>query len=123
MLIIKYISFEDHQDFNDFELQNDEYFNLAVNLLVGNELGSDIYYFDLVSDYRESSDIKVIEHNDIYFREKGIFVTKVFNKYSLFDFIKNLVEKNTYNKNSDEQSNNLSKYFHWEFDNYVPYID
>ncbi|WP_218689643.1 Imm8 family immunity protein [Psychrobacter sp. BF1] len=123
MLIIKYISFEDHQDFNDFELQNDEYFNLAVNLLVGNELGSDIYYFDLVSDYRESSDIKVIEHNDIYFREKGIFVTKVFNKYSLFDFIKNLVEKNTYNKNSNEQSNNLSKYFHWEFDNYVPYID
>lgn len=123
MLIIKYISFEDHQDFNDFELQNDEYFNLAVNLLVGNELGSDIYYFDLVSDYRESSDIKVIEHNDIYFREKGIFVTKVFNKYSLFDFIKNLVEKNTYNKNSDEQSNNLSKYFHWEFDNYAPYID
>ncbi len=123
MLTIQYISFEDHQDFDDFELQDDDYFDLTINLLLGNEIGSEIYYFNLVNDYIESSDRTVIERNDIYFREKGMFVTKVFDKYSLLNFVKNLVEENTSNKNSDEQSTNLSKYFHWEFDNYIPYIE
>lgn len=90
---------------------------------MGNEIGSDIYYFNLVNDYRENSDRAVIEQNDIFFREKGVFVTKVFDKYSLLNFVKTLVEENTSNKNSDEQSTNLSKYFHWEFDNYIPYLE
>lgn len=123
MLTIQYISFEDHQDFDDFELQDDDDFDLTVNLLLGNEIGSEIYYFNLVNDCIESSDRTVIERNDIYFREKGIFVTRVFDKYSLLNFVKNLVEENTSNKNSNEQSTNLSKYFHWEFDNYIPYIE
>ncbi|MFK3916611.1 Imm8 family immunity protein [Psychrobacter sp. NPDC078501] len=123
MLTVQYISFEDHQDFDDLELQGDDYFNLTVNLLLGNEIGSDIYYFNLVNDYREKSDRAVIEQNDIFFREKGVFVTKVFDKYSLLNFVKTLVKENTSNKNSDEQSTSLSKYFHWEFDNYIPYIE
>ena len=123
MLTVQHISFEDHQDFDNFELQGDDYFNLTVNLLLGNEIGSDIYYFNLVNDYRENSDRTVIEQNAIFFREKGIFVTKVFDKYSLLNFVKTLVEENTSNKNSDEQSTNLSRYFHWEFDNYIPYLE
>ncbi len=71
MLTVQHISFEDHQDFDDFELQ-DDYFNLTVNLLLGNEIGSDIYYFNLVNDYREKSDRAVIEQNDI-FLEKRVY--------------------------------------------------
>ena len=122
MLTVQHISFEDHQDFDDFELQ-DDCFNLTVNLLLGNEIGSDIYYFNLINDYREKSDRAVIKQNDIFFREKGVFVTKVFDKYSLLNFVKILVKENTSNKNSDEQSTNLSKYFRWEFDNYIPYME
>ncbi|MBU5615831.1 MULTISPECIES: Imm8 family immunity protein [unclassified Psychrobacter] len=123
MLTLQYISFEDHQDFADFELKGYDGFNLMINLLLGDELGSDIYHFNLVNDYEKSSDKIIIENKNIYFREKGIFVMEVFNKHDLLCFIKDLVKKSTLNKGLDEQLVSLSKYFHWEFDNYVPYVE
>ncbi|SJN30246.1 hypothetical protein CZ794_06785 [Psychrobacter sp. JB385] len=45
---------------------------------------------------------------------------KNLDKYILFNFINALIKEESIDKNENEISNGLSKYFHWEFDNYVP---
>ena len=48
---------------------------------------------------------------------------KCFDKQILLDFIKSLIKDKGNNQNPSEVSTDLSEYFHWEFDNYVPYKD
>lgn len=119
MLSIQYIYFNDHQSFDDFEFKSSDYFVSTVNLLLGNEQGSDIFYFDVTNDYVPSSDHIIIKGHEVYFRKKAEFVMKNFDKYILLNFINALIKENSINKNESEISNSLSKYFHWEFDSYV----
>lgn len=120
MLSIQHIYFDDHQNFDDFELKSSDYFVLMVNLLLGNEQGSDIFYFDVTNDYVPSSDHLIIKDYGVYFRKKATFVMKDFDKYILLNFINALIKEESINKKENEISNSLSRYFHWEFDNYVP---
>lgn len=123
MMSIQYISFEDHQSFDGFEFRGGDYFDLNVNLTLGDEKGGDNFYFYITNDYDSSCDEIVIEDYEIYFRKKGVFVMKCFDKQILLDFIKSLIKDKGNNQNPSEVSTDLSEYFHWEFDNYVPYKD
>lgn len=120
MVSIQYIHFDDHQSFDSFELKNSDYFVLTVYLTLGDENSSSLFYFDVTNDYYPSFDHIVITNYEIYFRKKAIFVMKDFDKYILLNFINALIKENSIGKNENETSNSLSKYFHWEFDNYIP---
>ena len=120
MLSIQHIYFADHQSFDDFEFKNSDYFVLTVYLTLGDEKGSSLFYFDVTNDYYPGSDHIIIKEYEVYFRKKAEFVMKDFDKYILLNFINALIKENSIDKNENEISNSLSKYFHWEFDNYIP---
>ena len=120
MVSIQHIYFDDHQSFDDFEFESSDYFVLTVNLLLGNEQGSNIFYFDVTNDYYPSSDNIIIKDYEVYFRKKAIFVMKDFDKYILLNFISALIEEKSINETESEIPHFLSNYFYWEFDNYVP---
>ncbi|WP_019671795.1 hypothetical protein [Psychrobacter lutiphocae] len=125
MLSIQDISFDSHEDitefsksFDEFDLNNN-FFDLTVYLTLGEgEVGSN-YYFSLDSYYDSCTDSPIINNYEVYFRRKGEFSMKYFDKYILLDFINQLIANNSDGLGLSEQSKNLSKYFHWEFDNYV----
>ena len=120
MLSIQHIYFADHQSFDDFEFKNSDYFVLTVYLTLGDEKGNSLFYFDVTNDYYPGSDHIIIKDYEVYFRKKAEFVMKDFDKYILLNFINALIKENSIDKNENEISNSLSKYFHWEFDNYIP---
>ena len=123
MLSIQYIYFNDHQSFNDFELESNGYFVLVVYLILANEAGSSLFYFDITNDYIPRSDRILINSYEIFFRKKAVFVMESFDKYSLLSFINTLIKEISINKTQDEILSTLSNYFYWKFDNYVPYKD
>lgn len=120
MLSIRHIYFDDHQSFDDFEFEGNEYCVSTVYLVLGDEDGGNIFYFDITNDYDPSSDHIIIKDYKIYFRKKAIFVMKSFDKYILRNFLNALIEEKSTNKIENEISHPLSNYFHWEFDNYFP---
>ena len=119
MLSIQHIYFDDHQSFDDFEFKNSDCFVLTVYLALGNERRRSLFYFDVTNDYSLSSDRIIIKDYEVYFRKKAEFVMKDFDKYILLNFINALIEEKSIDKNENEIPKSLSKYFHWEFDNYV----
>lgn len=120
MLSIQHIYFDDHQSFDSFEFKNSDYFVLTVYLILGEDRGSSLFYFDVTNDYCPSSDNIIMKDYEVYCRKKAIFVMKNLDKYILLNFINALIKEEIIDKNENEISNGLSKYFHWEFDNYVP---
>ena len=123
MVSIQHIYFDDHQSFDDFEFESNGYFVLTVYLILVDEAGSSLFYFDITSDYIPRSDRILIKNYEICFRKKAVFVMKSFDKYNLLSFINTLIEEKSINKTPDEVLRTLSNYFHWEFDNYVSYKD
>ena len=115
MIKIKDVFFEYTEDFDDFEdsqFDSEIYFVLNITLLLGDEDASSFFYFDLTNDYVPSLDKKVLENIDVYFRRKGLFVIKSFDKITLMNFLQKFI--------ANKDVNSLTKYFNWEFDNYVP---
>lgn len=112
MIKIKDIFFEQTERFDDFLPPNEIYFVINITLILGDKDKSSFFYFDLTNDYDESSDRKILEDVEVYFRKKGLFIINVFDKTILLKFLQEFI----LNKNIED----LVEYFYWEFDDYIP---
>lgn len=121
--VIRWIDLTDHQNWSYWP-DDTENFCVAVQALIGPEdgLGEEIFQFEACSPkwFAENRVCHPIFASSPVFARHIVFMNE-YDEDELKKSVSVLVEKTT-GKSWHEVAEKLSRYMHWEFEDYKPYI-